>query len=133
MKLEDFPGMIVNDSVLHLEDMACGAGYKSDEMVKFTFGLESCATVQEDDGDRIYYKNNIYLTADEASDDDAITRKHSEVIPFQCGYDKKTTISKVSYSPKTTIVITDAGNVSSGSIFRLGEELSSGGNARRLV
>ena len=112
MLIADFPGLIVNDSFLHLKDANCGAGYKADDKVKFTFGLEDCGTEQEDDGERINYSNEISLTADEKSDD-AITRKHSEVIPFQCGYDKKKTlISKVTYSPRTTQVITNAGNVS---------------------
>ena len=111
LKKEDYPGIIVNDSLLHLEDKACGAGYKDDTMVKFTIGLESCGTMQMDDGDKIYYKNKVYLTADEATQDDAITRMHTEVIPFECAYEKKTTISKVSYSPKSTLVITDAGNM----------------------
>ena len=81
-------------------------------MVKFTFGFGSCGTVQMDDGDKLYYKNKVYLTADEGSQDDAITRLHTEVIPFECSYEKKTTISKVSYNPKSTLVITDAGTVS---------------------
>ena len=105
----NFPGLIVNDSALHLEDMACGAGYKDDDMVKFTFELDSCGTMMSDDGDKIYYMNNVYLTADPATDDSDITRKHGEVIPFSCGYEKYATVSKVSYSPRTTLVITDAG------------------------
>ena len=91
--------------------MACVAGYKDDSMIKFTFGLEACKTEMEDDGDKIYYRNNVYLQADEKADDSAITREHKQIIPFQCGYDKKTTISKVSYDPKSTLVITDAGNL----------------------
>lgn len=109
--MEDYPGIIVNDSLLHLGDASCVAGYKDDDMIKFTFGLEACGTEQTSDEERILYSNKIYLTADEASDDDAITRKHMQIIPFQCGYDKMYTISKVSYNPTTTIVITDAGNV----------------------
>ena len=101
----------MNDSVLHLEDKACVAGYKDENMVKFTFGLEACLTEQEDDGEKIYYMNRVYLEADQKADDQAITREHSEIIPFKCGYDKKTVISKVSYSPRTTLVITDAGNL----------------------
>ncbi|XP_078356402.1 ZP domain-containing protein-like, partial [Oculina patagonica] len=104
----DFPGLIVNDSVLHLEDEACVASYKDDSMVKFTFGLEACNTEQEDDGEKIYYKNKVYLKAGQPSEDDAITRVHTEVIPFKCGYEKKATISKVSYNPRTTQVVTDA-------------------------
>ena len=111
LQLADYPGLIVNDSVLHLEDKACVAGYKDENMVKFTFGLEACLTAQEDDGDKIYYMNSVYLQADEKADDAAITREHMEVIPFKCGYDKKTVISKVSYSPRSTLVITDAGNL----------------------
>lgn len=107
----DYPGIIVNDSLLHLADASCVAGYKDDDMIKFTFGLEACGTEQSSDEKRILYNNKIYLTADEASDDDAITRKHMQIIPFQCGYDKTYTISKVSYSPRTTMIITDAGNV----------------------
>lgn len=80
-------------------------------MVKFTFGLEACKTQIEDDGDKIYYKNTVYLKADEKANDSAITREHMEVIPFKCGYDKKATISKVSYDPRSTLVITDAGNL----------------------
>ncbi|KAJ7353940.1 hypothetical protein OS493_031080 [Desmophyllum pertusum] len=57
------PRLIVNDSSLHLEDKACGAGYKDDAMVKFTFGLEACKTEQEDDGKKIYYRNKVYFTA----------------------------------------------------------------------
>ena len=110
LQLSDYPGLIVNDSVLHLEDKGCVAGYKDDSMVKFTFGLEACMTEQEDDGDKIYYLNKVYLQADDKADDQAITREHSEIIPFKCGYDKKTVISKVSYSPRSTLVITDAGN-----------------------
>lgn len=111
LQLSDFPGIIVNDSVLHLEDKACVAGYKDENMVKFTFGLEACLTEQEDDGEKIYYMNRVYLEADQKADDQAITREHSEIIPFKCGYDKKTVISKVSYSPRTTLVITDADGV----------------------
>jgi len=111
LQLSDYPGLIVNDSVLHLKDAACVAGYKDDTMVKFTFGLEACMTEQEDDGEKIYYMNQVYLKADEKADDEAITRKHSEIIPFKCGYDKKAVISKVSYSPRSTLIITDAGNV----------------------
>ena len=111
LQLSDYPGLIVNDSVLHLKDKACVAGYKDENMVKFTFGLEACMTTQEDDGEKIYYMNSVYLQADEKADDEAITRKHMEVIPFKCGYDKKTVISKVSYSPRSTLVITDAGNL----------------------
>ena len=110
MKKADFPGIIVDDSVLHLKDAGCGAGYKDDDIVRFTIGLEECGTVQEDDGERINYYNEISLTADEEAADPAITRRHSEVIPFQCAYDKKTTISKVSYSPRSTLVITNTGN-----------------------
>ena len=80
-------------------------------MVKFTFGLESCMTEQEDDGEKIYYMNKVYLKAGQPADDEAITRVHTEIIPFKCGYDKKAVISKVSYSPGTTLVITDAGNL----------------------
>lgn len=108
LKKDNFPGLIVNDSLLHLEDMACSAGYKDDTMVKFTFGLESCGTMQDKSDDKLIYKNKVYLTADPETDDDAITRKHSEVIPFQCSYDRKATISKVSYSPRSTLVVTDA-------------------------
>ncbi|KAL9964294.1 hypothetical protein ACROYT_G027915 [Oculina patagonica] len=108
LQMSDYPGLIVNDSVLHLEDEACVAGYKDDSMVKFTFGLEACNTQMEDDGDKIYYKNTLYLKADEKSNDSAITREHTGVIPFQCGYDKKTVISKVSYDPRSTLLITDA-------------------------
>ena len=111
LQLSDYPGLIVNDSVLHLEDKACVAGYKDETMVKFTFGLEACMTTQEDDGDKIYYNNKVYLQADEKADDQAITREHMEIIPFSCGYDKKTVISKVSYSPRSTLVVTDAGNL----------------------
>ena len=117
LQTADYPGLIVNDSVLHLEDKACVAGYKDDSMVKFTFGLESCKTTMEDDGDKIYYMNNVYLQADETANDSAITRKHAGVIPFKCGYDKKTTISKVSYDPKSALVITDAGNLSNFMFF----------------
>ena len=109
--MSDFPGLIVNDSFLHLEDKACVVSYKDDSMVKFTFGLEACYTEQEDDGDKIYYKNKVYLKAGQPAEDDAITRKHTEIIPFKCGYDKKATISKVSYSPRSTLVKTDAGNM----------------------
>ena len=80
-------------------------------MVKFTFGLEACMTTQEDDGEKIYYMNKVYLKAGQPADDEAITRVHSEIIPFKCGYDKKAVISKVSHSPRTTLVITDAGNL----------------------
>ncbi len=111
LQKSDFPGLIVNDSVLHLEDEACVASYKDDSMVKFTFGLEACNTEQEDDGEKIYYKNKVYLKAGQPSEDDAITREHTEIIPFKCGYEKKATISKVSYDPRTTLVVTDAGNL----------------------
>ena len=80
-------------------------------MVKFTFGLEACMTTQEDDDEKIYYMNKVYLKAGHPADDEAITRVHTEIIPFKCGYDKKAVISKVSYSPRTTLVITDAGNL----------------------
>ena len=80
-------------------------------MVKFTFGLEECKTEQEDDSKKIYYKNKVYLKAGQPSNDEAITREHMQIIPFQCGYDKKTKISKVSYNPRSTFVKTDAGNL----------------------
>ena len=80
-------------------------------MVKFTFGLEACMTIQEDDGEKIYYKNKVYLKAGQPADDEAITRVHTEIIPFKCGYDKKAVVSKVSYSPRATLVVTDAGNL----------------------
>ena len=111
LKKEDFPGLVVNDSVLHLEDKACGAGYKDDTMIKFTFALDSCGTMQDTNEDKLVYKNNVYLTAEPESLNPTITRKHTEVIPFQCSYDRYTTISKVSYSPRSTLVITDAGKV----------------------
>ncbi|KAJ7353941.1 hypothetical protein OS493_031081 [Desmophyllum pertusum] len=34
-----------------------------------------------------------------------------QIIPFQCGYDKKITISKIVYDPKSTIVLTDADGI----------------------
>ena len=111
IKLADYPGLVVNDSVLHLEDMKCVAGYKDDEMVKFTFGLEECKTMQEDDGEKIYYKNMVYLKAGLPPNDTNIVRDHYEVIPFSCGYDKKAVLSKVSYNPQTTLVLSNAGVV----------------------
>ena len=81
-------------------------------MVKFTFGLEACMTKQEHDDEKIYYMNNVYLKAGQPADDEAITRVHTEIIPFKCGYDKKAIISKVSFSPRATLVVTDAGNFS---------------------
>ncbi|KAJ7353942.1 hypothetical protein OS493_031083 [Desmophyllum pertusum] len=108
LQISDYPGIIVNDSSLHLEDKACGAGYKDAATVKFTFGLEDCKTEQEDDGKKIYYKNKLYLKAGQPSNDEAITRGHMQVIPFQCGYDKKINISKVSYNARSTFVKTDA-------------------------
>ena len=105
----NFPGIIVNDSVLHLNDMSCGAGYKNDDMVIFTFRLESCGTTMSSNGDKIYYTNNVYLTADPPTENSDIARYHTEVIPFSCGYDKKATISKISYNPRSTLVISDAG------------------------
>lgn len=104
----NFPGIVVNDSVLHLNDMSCGAGYKDDDMVKFTFGLESCGNMMSSNGDKIYYMNNVYLAADPPTENSDITRYHTEVIPFSCGYDKKATISKISYNPRSTLVISDA-------------------------
>jgi len=80
-------------------------------MIKFTFGLEACMTKQEDDGEKIYYTNKVYLKAGQPADDEVITRVHTEIIPFKCGYDKNAVISKVSYSPRSTLVITDAGNL----------------------
>lgn len=80
-------------------------------MIKFTFGLEACMTKQEDDGEKIFYTNKVYLKAGQPADDEVITRVHTEIIPFKCGYDKKAVISKVSYSPRSTLVITDAGNL----------------------
>lgn len=105
----NFPGIVVNDSVLHLNDMSCGAGYKDDDMVKFTFGLESCGNMMSSNGDKIYYMNNVYLAADPPTENSDITRYHTKVIPFSCGYDKKATISKISYNPRSTLVISDAG------------------------
>ncbi|XP_068734229.1 deleted in malignant brain tumors 1 protein-like isoform X3 [Montipora capricornis] len=104
----NFPGIIVNDSVLHLEDVACVAGYKDAEMVKFTFDLVSCKTMIKVERDMVYYMNSVYLTADPETDGSEITRKNAQVIPFSCGYEKKATLSKISYSPKSTLVITDA-------------------------
>lgn len=117
LKLADYPGLVVNDSVLHLEDMNCVAGYKDDEMVKFTFGLEECKTMQEDDGKKIYYNNMVYLKAGLPPNDTNIVRDHSEVIPFKCGYDKKTVLSKVSYSPQTTIVLSNAEGIGNFTYF----------------
>ena len=105
----NFPGIIVNDSVLHLEDVACVAGYKDAEMVKFTFDLDSCKTMIKVERDMVYYMNSVYLTADPETDGSEITRKNAQVIPFSCGYEKKATLSKISYSPRSTLVITDAG------------------------
>ncbi|XP_068734243.1 ZP domain-containing protein-like [Montipora capricornis] len=104
----NFPGIVVNDSVLHLEDVACVAGYKDADMVKFTFELDSCKTMIKVEADMIYYMNNVYLTADPDTDNSEITRKNAQVIPFSCGYEKKATLSKISYSPRSTLVITDA-------------------------
>lgn len=113
----NFPGIVVNDTVLHLNDMSCGAGYKDDDMVKFTFGLESCGTMMSSNSEKIYYMNKVYLTADPPTDNSDITRYHTEVIPFSCGYDKKATISKISYSPKSTLVVTDAGKWEQNSLI----------------
>ena len=111
LQIADYPGLIVNDSVLHLEDKACVVSYKDDSKIKFTFGLEACKTTMEDDGDKIYYKNKVYLIAGQPAEDDAITREHTKIIPFKCGYDKRATISKLSYGPRTTHVVTDAGEL----------------------
>ena len=111
LKISDFPGLVVNGSSLHLEDKNCVPGYKDGKMMKFEFGLEDCKTKQVDDGEKIYYKNKVYLKAGVPPEDDAITREHMEIIPFSCGYDKKTTLSKVSYNPRSVIIITDTGNV----------------------
>ena len=80
-------------------------------MVKFTFGFDASLTTQEYDGKKFFYMNKVYLKAGQPADDEAITRVHTEIIPFKCGYDKKSVISKVSYSPRSTLVITDAGNL----------------------
>lgn len=117
LKFADYPGIVVNDSVLHLEDMNCVAGYKDDEMVKFTFGLEECKTMQEDDGKRIYYNNMVYLKAGLPPNDTKIIRDHYEVIPFKCGYDKKTVLSKVSYNPQSTIILSNAEGIGNFTYF----------------
>lgn len=108
LKISDFPGIALNDSSLHLEDRNCVPGYKDNTKVTFKFGLEDCSTKHKNDGEKIYYTNKVYLKAGEAAEDEAITREHTEIIPFHCGYNKKAILSKVSYNPRAVQIITDA-------------------------
>lgn len=111
LKISDFPGIVLNDSSLHLEDRNCVPGYKDNTKVTFKFGLEDCSTKHKNDGEKIYYTNKVYLKAGEAAEDEAITREHTEIIPFHCGYNKKAILSKVSYNPRAVQIITDTGKV----------------------
>ncbi|PFX28974.1 ZP domain-containing protein-like [Stylophora pistillata] len=111
LKISDFPGIVFNDSSLHLEDRNCVPGYKDDLKVTFKFGLEDCDTRHVNDREKIYYKNKIYLKAGEAAEDEAITREHTEIIPFHCGYNKKAILSKVSYNPRVVQILTDTEGV----------------------
>lgn len=107
MESKNYPGLDTN--ITHLEDEACTPTTRDDTKAVFRFGLEECKTKQEDDGKVIHYKNSIIAVVKDVDDEEHITRKSTRVLPFQCSYKKKVVISKVSYSPGYTKLITDAG------------------------
>lgn len=104
---KNYPGLDTN--VTHLEDEACDAFFRDDSKAVFRFGLEECKTKQEDDGKAIHYKNRIIAVVEDVEDEEDITRKSTRILPFQCSYEKKAVISKVSYSPNHIQMITETG------------------------
>lgn len=105
---KNYPGLDTN--VTHLEDEACVPVYKDDSKAVFRFGLEECKTKHEDDGKMVSYSNRIVAVVRDVVDEADITRKSTRILPFKCSYQKKTLLSKVSYSPRYVQVVTDAEN-----------------------
>ncbi|XP_078381598.1 ZP domain-containing protein-like [Oculina patagonica] len=103
---KDYPGLDTN--ITHLEDKACPPTYIDESKAVFKFGLEECKTKQEDDGKVIHYKNRIIAVVDDVDEEEHITRKSTRVLPFECSFKKKVVLSKVSYSPGYTQLITNA-------------------------
>lgn len=104
---KNYPGLDTN--VTHLEDETCVPFYRDDSKAVFRFGLEECKTKQEDDGKVIHYKNRIIAVVKDVKKEEHITRKSTRVLPFQCSYEKKAVLSKVSYSPDYMQIITETG------------------------
>ena len=104
---KNYPGLDTN--ITHLEDETCAPRYKDESKAVFRFGLEECKTQQEDDGKVIHYKNRIIAVVKDVEDEEHITRKSTRILPFQCAYEKKVVLSKVSYSPGYKQLITNAG------------------------
>lgn len=108
MESKNYPGLDTN--ITHLEDEACAPTYRDESKAVFKFGLEECRTKQEDDGKVIHYKNRIIAVVKDVDEEEHITRKSTRVLPFECSFKKKVVLSKVSYSPGYTQLITNAGN-----------------------
>lgn len=107
MESKNYPGLDTNAT--HLEDEACVPVYKDDSKAVFRFGLEECKTKHEDDGKLMLYSNRIIAIVKDVVEEEHITRKSTRILPFQCSYQKKTLLSKVTYTPRYVQLITDAG------------------------
>lgn len=103
---KNYPGLDTN--VTHLEDVSCVPGYRDENKVVFKFGLEDCKTEQEVDEDNIYYKNKVIAIVKDEVEDSEITRSNTRVLPFQCAYKKRALLSKIQFTPKSIMVVTDA-------------------------
>lgn len=108
MESKNYPGLDTN--VTHLQDEACVPGYRDATKVIFRFGLEDCQTEYEEDESEIRYMNKIIAVVNDESEEEAITRSSTRVLPFQCSYKKKAVISKVQVNPQFINIITNAGN-----------------------
>ena len=104
---KNYPGLDTN--VTHLEDVSCVPGYRDEDKVVFKFGLEDCKTEQEVDEDNIYYKNKVIAIVKDEVEDSEITRSNTKVLPFQCAYKKQALLSKVQFTPKSIMIVSDAG------------------------
>lgn len=102
---KNYPGLDTN--VTHLEDEACVPVYSDYSKAVFRFGLEECKTKHEDDGKMMLYSNRIIAIVNDVAAEEDITRKSVRILPFQCSYQKKTLLSKVSFSPRKVQVITE--------------------------
>ena len=109
-KLSDYPN--ANVGTAHLEDNACKPEVNND-IVSFKFGLLECNSKQSEseDGKYLDYQNKIHMKMTFTNpENSSIVRGFSVVFPFMCSYERKALMTgKVSYSPKTTLVITSAG------------------------
>lgn len=104
---KNYPGLVTN--VTHLEDIYCVPGYIDEDKVVFKLGLEDCKTEHEVTGNEIYYKNKVIAIVKDEDDDSNITRSNTRVLPFQCAYKRHARLSKVQFTPKSIMVVTDAG------------------------